>query len=336
MANTLAPLEALRLLIEEDIEKVPFRPYVMLSKITKEDEFQSQVKWNANVGGAQAQGRATTADASTTNTDTVKQAILSIGDRVLGHAFSILRTDIVQAKRTGQGALRNLFSEHIQTAFDVILPELNRVIYQGTGNAASHGVTGLDAVLASTNYAGIDSTTYTEWVSYVNANGGTLRALNADHFSAMEIALQRRGVIYDSIWTTPEIAEKYKKLFATDRNLTVNQVNGTADIDFSTVSYGGKPIYGDTQCPNNTLYFLDTRSIVLKTFALGEATNLTDDTGRVIGSQANAQKTKGLNFLVAELPSNNPHAVKYEISVQPQLRVRQPKRISALKDIIQA
>lgn len=331
----MSPLEALRLLIEEDIEKVSFRPYVMLSKIAKEDEFQSQVQWNANVGGAVAQGRATTADASTTNTDTVKKAILSIGDRVLGHAFSILRTDIVQAKRTGQGAIRNLFSEHIQTAFDVVLPELNRVIYEGTGNAASHGVVGLESILSSTNYGGIDATTYTEWAAYVAANAGTPRALTVDQFSAVDVALQRRGVIYDSIWTTPEIVEKYKRLFASDRNLTVNDVNGKADIDFSSVSYGGKPIYSDPKCPNNTLYFLDSRAMVLKTYALGDGVNLTDETGRVIGTQANVQKTMGLNFLVAELPSNNPHAVKYEISVQPQLRVRQPKRIAALKDIQQ-
>lgn len=335
MANVKTPLEALRLLIEEEVEKVPFRPYVMLDAVTKEDEYQSQIKWNVNVGGAVAQGRATTADATTIETDATKAASLPIGDRVLGHAFSILRTDIVQAKRTGVGALRNLFAEHIQTAFDVILPELNRVIYQGSGNAASHGVIGLESVLSSTTYAGIATATYPEWASYVNANAGTLRALSRTQFSQMEVQLARRGVTYDSIWTTPEIVEKYKDLFASDRSLTVSQVNGRADLDFSGVSYGGKPIMSDPACPNNTLYFLDTKAIVLKTFALGEATNLTDDTGRVVGSQANAQKTKGLNFLVAELPSSNPHAVKYEISVQPQLRVRQPKRIAALKDITQ-
>ena len=335
MANTLAPLEALRLLIEEDIEKVPFRPYAMLATIAKEDEFQSAVKWNANVGGATAQGRATTADASTTATDTVKNASLAIGERVLGHAFSVLKTDIVQAKRTGQGAIRNLFSEHIQSAFDVIFPELNRVLFVGNGNAASHGVYGLEYVIDSANnYGGINSTTYPEWSSLINTDAAP-RALSSDLFDVMEIGLKRRGVSYDMIWTTPEIVQKYKKLFATDRNLTVNQVNGTADINFSSVSYGGKPIVDDTQCPNGTLYFVDSRSLVLRTFALGEGTNLTDNDGNIIGTQANATKTQGLNILVAELPSQNPHAVKYEISVQPQLRARQPKRIAALKNVIQ-
>jgi hypothetical protein len=335
MPNTYAPLEALRLLIEEEIEQVPFRPYVLLSKIKKEDEYQSAIKWNVDVGGAVAQGRATTSDASTTNTDTMKGASLPIGDRVLGHSFSILRNDIVQAKRTGQGAIRNLFAEHIQTAFDVILPEANRVLYQGTGNAASHGVFGLESVTAIANYAGIDTVTYPEWSSIVTANGGVPRSLTADHFSQMQIDLERRGVMYDSICTTPEIREKYKKLFASDRSLTVNQVNGAADIDFSEVSYGGKPIYTDTQCPNGVLYFVDTRSMVLKTFSLAEGTNLMDNEGRMIGTQTAAQKTKGLNFLAAELPSSNPHAVKFEISLQMQLRIRQPKRIGVLRDIQQ-
>lgn len=333
--STLTPLEALTLLIEEEIEKVEFRPYVLLSNLQKEDEFQSQLQWDVTVGGGTAAGRATTADASLQATDETKQAVLAIGDRVLGHGFSVLRTKIVEAKRTAPRALRNLFSTHIERAFEIILPALNQVLYTGTGNAASHGVYGLENVVANTAYAGIPTATYGEWSSTVHANGGTNRALSKVLLDNLDTAIKRRGGTYTHIYTTPEIVKKYEDLFNSERSLTVNQVNGIADIGFSGHAYRRTPIIEDTACPNNTIYFLDLSKLKVKTYSLGDARTMTNQEGRVIGAMANPEKTMGLNFLVAELPSNNPHALKMEISLQPQLQVRQPKCVAVLKDITQ-
>lgn len=328
MANP--ELSALTLLIEEEIANVNFRPYVMLSRLMKRDAFQSKIQWDANVGGGAASGRATTEDATTVATDLVKKAELAIGDRVLNHAFSIKRNDIVQAKRTAPGALRDLFASHVRTGFEVIFPALNKVLYTGTGNAASHGVLGMAHIIDNTqNYAGINATTYTDWQCYVNANAGVNRALSRTLFSAVDVAVSRRGVAYDAIVTTPELIEVYGALFSTDRALNTTQVNGTADIGFSGYTYKGKPIIADTDCPNNTLYFLDSSQLCLYTYAL------TDSISAEQAVMANVEKTEGMNFLVAQLPSNNPHAIKFEISLQPQLKLHNRKCVAVLKDITQ-
>lgn len=328
MANP--SIDALTLLIEEEIANVNFRPFVMLSRILKRDAYQTQVKWDVNVGGAQVQGRATTADATVGNTDAVRGASLAIGDRVLGHAFSVRRNDITQARRTAPGALRELFAAHILTAFDVIMPALNQVLYTGTGNAASHGVFGLDYVLTNANtYAGLDPATYTDWTCVNLANAGTGRNLTKSLISSTDVALQRKGVAWDAIVTTPEMVEVYGSLFSSDRSLTTVQVNGQADIGFSGYSYKGKPIISDPHCPNGKLYFVDSSMLQLYTYAL------TDSVDAEQSKMADTQKTSGLNFLVAQLPSNNPHAIRYEISVQPQLKAHNRKCVGVLADINQ-
>jgi len=334
MADSATPVEAIRLLIEEEIEKVPFRPYVMLNNVRKADEFQSQIKWNANVGGATVQGRATTANASTGTKSTTQNATLSIGGRVLGHTFSILRNDIVQAQRTAPGALRNLFSYHVNEAFDIILEELNITLYDGDGSNDAHGILGLDGVTAATSYAGIASATYSEWLSTVNDNSGNNRNLTKTLLDNIDVAIKRRGVMYDAIYTTPELIKKYEDLFNTERSLTVNQINGTADVGFSGHSYSGVPIFTDIHCPDNSMYFIDSRKVEMRTYNLGGVRS-TDPSGRTIGTQANPTKTMGINFLIAELPANNPHAIDLEISVQPQLMVRQPKCVAKLADLTQ-
>jgi hypothetical protein len=332
--SSLTPLEAISLLIEEEIEKVEFRPYVLLSNLNKEDEYQSQIQWDVTVGGGTASGRATTADASLNNTDETKKAVLAIGDRVLGHGFSVLRTKIVEAKRTAPRALRSLFATHIERAFEIILPALNQALYTGTGNAASHGIFGLENVIANTAYAGIPTATYGEWASVVNGNAAN-RALSKALMDNLDNAIKRRGGNYTHIYTTPEIVKKYEDVFNSERSLTVNQINGIADIGFSGHAYRRTPIIEDVHCPDNTLYFLDLSKLKVKTYSLGDSRVMTNNEGKIVGAMADPTKTMDLNFLVAELPSNNPHALKMEISLQPQLQVRQPKCVAALKNIIQ-
>jgi hypothetical protein len=330
--STLSPVEVLRLLIEEEIERVEFRPYVLLSNIRKEDEYQSKIDWNVTLGGGQISGRAVTEDVGAADTtDTAKNAQLSIGDRVLGHNFALLRTKIEEAKKAGVGALRNLLMEHVERAFEIIYVELSTKLYTGTGNSASHGIIGLNSVVTATSYAGIDSGTYPEWLSTVQANSGTNRTLTKGLLDGMDTALKRRGVSYNVIYTTPEMIKKYEDLFNSERSLTVNQLNGIADIGFSGHAYRRVPIIEDTQAPNNTLLFMDFPKLKLKTYYLGDVVK----DGRVIGATTKLEKMMGMNVRIAELTNRNPDLLEMEISVLPQLQVRQPKMVAALKDITQ-
>jgi hypothetical protein len=323
-------LTALTLLIEEEVANVNFRPYKMLSLLKKMDAFQTIIKWDVNTGGATTGGRATTADPTVGQTDTVRDASLPIGDRILNHTFPIKVNDIVQAKQTAPKALRNLFQTHVTTGFDVILPELNKALYTGTGNAASHGIFGLSYVTDNTQtYAGLNPATYTNWTAYENDNGGTLRPISRAVLSKVDSDLARKGTDYSYIITTPEIVEKYGEAFAQDRALTTPQVNGVADLGFSGYNYKGKPILADVHCPNNTVFFIDDRRLALYTFATASGLEA-DDSG-----MAKVEKTMGLNFQVSQLRNRNPSVMEFEIAVQAQLKLHDRRCVGVLKDITQ-
>lgn len=334
MADALAPVESLRLLVQDEVALLPRRTYPLLTLLSKQDAFQRLIKWTANTGGATIGGRAVNAaNAIAASTDVNRPARLDIGDRVMGHRFDVLRTDIVEARRTAPGALVNLFSAHVRTGMEQLWATLNEQLYIGDGSAASHGIIGLDKVAseapADDTYAGINRVTYGLWDAYVDDNGGVDRALSRETLGTMEAALSRRGGSYDVIFTTPEIIEGYKQLFAEQPSTSVNVAPlGYADLGFLSIGYNGRPIISDPNCPTGEMHFVNSRGVSVHTFNLtGSAEN---------SVQADSTKTMGLNILVAEIRNENPHVLSYEISTQPQLQVfNRRKDVAVLKDIEQ-
>lgn len=327
--------EAIRLLFTElDITRIPNRSSILLDRLTKANQYQTQLKWRVNVGGAAVAGRATSADVGSTNTsDTLKGCILPIGDRVLGHTFSVLATEIAEAKSAGEGAIKDLFLENIYSAYSVIMPALNSALYTGDGTSGSHGVFGLNQAVDAAAYGGVVKATYPEWVGALVANAGTPRALSRGLFDSLDVAFNRAGVGYDTIVTTPEVIKKYGQLFATDRAMSVAGPNGPADIGFSGYFYNGIPLTMDPQCPNGTMYFFNSTNVEVRTFATEETVK--DDSGNIRGMQIRNSSTMGLNFSISQLIGRNPDKFEFEIGIKPQLRIRNPRSIGIVRDILQ-
>lgn len=331
MADNLAPVNSLMLIVEDELAQLPLRTYPMLALVAKNDAYQREVKWTVGVGGATATGRATnSAGAIAASTDTNVSVKLSIGDRVMGHRFDVMRNDIVEARRTGPRALASLFQNHVQTGFDTIFTTLNAILYTGDGSAASHGLFGLQYAATATNvsYAGISSATYPQWEAYQNING-TNRAMTRALLGDIHLQTEKRGSAYNAIFTTPELVEKYDQLFADQASTTVNVAPmGYADLGFTGYSYKGRPIIADPACPANDMYFVNTSGVSLYTF------NLAGSGDKSV--QSESQKTMGLNILVSEINNENPHVLSYEISLQPQLKVtNRRKDIARLGNITQ-
>lgn len=317
MANVMTPREALMLVVEEQMAKTRLMENVTAMRMAKRTAYQDQLKWNVNVQGAVSSGRATTANASAASADTIKPARLDIGKSAFSHTTTILRSDITQARATAPGALSDLFESHVQSGLEVILKDLNQAVYTGDGLVDSAGVIGL--VQASDPTAEYATIPATDWAPAVLANAGTNRALTEDLLFSMEVAIARKGGSYSAIYTTPEIVKKYKMLFGDERTLTVNQLNGVADLGFSGTSFSGRPVIQDVDCPDNTLYFVNEADLALYTYKI--------ETSKKIG---------GLEISVAELPLQNTLAVSYEMAIQPQVRVfNRQKSIAVLKDITQ-
>lgn len=332
--SQLTPLAALRLLIEEQYPLVPVRDWPLVALLNKKDAYQKEIKWNVNVGGAAASGRATdSAGALAASSDTTVPAKLSIGDRVLGHRFDVLRNDIVQARAAGVGALRNLFGTHIQTGFDVVFDGLDQTLYTGTGTAGSHGVYGMEYATdpAEVSYAGISSATHADWEAYRNDNAGTGRNLSRSLMGTTHAAILKRGGNYNVIITSPELVDKYEQQFASEASTTVNVgPQGAIDMGFGAVTYKGRPIIPDRHCPAGTMYFVRTNMVYLHTF------NLSNSDGNPNMGNVDPRKVGGLNFLVAQLNNENPHVMSFELSLQPQLQIyNRRKDVSVLTDLNQ-
>lgn len=334
MVSLLTPVESLRLLVQDEIAVLPLRSYPLLSLAGKDPAYQYDIKWTVAVGGATTSGRAIdSAGALPASSDTNVTARLPIGDRVLGHAFNVLRTDIKQAAMTGSGAMSSLFTSHIRAGLEKIMTDLNRLLYTGTGLPASHGIVGLQKVTSSAPaddiYANLSRATYPLWDSYKDSNGAIGRDISREMLSSLHAASVRRGGNYDVIFTTPEIVEAYKTLFATD---TATQVSvspmGYADIGFASIGFNGRPIIADPGCPDGEVYFLNSRGVRVHTFDLS---NTTPDSAAV-----NPQTSMGINMLVAQIPTTNPHVISYELSTLPQLQVfNRRKDVALLSDVNQ-
>ncbi|WP_427162622.1 phage major capsid protein [Aliinostoc sp. HNIBRCY26] len=318
MTNIVDVAASLQLVVDEEIASLSLNQYPMVSRLQKRTISQEVIKWNANDGGAGVVGEANTTDVSTFSEDTVKDAQLPIGVDRLRHSFVIRKTHIAQAASAGKGALRDLFAYQIQSGIRAIMEALSGRVYTGTGISAHGGIVGLDAVVANAAYAGIDPATYTLWSAVLNTNGSN-RALTATLMSNMETAIARKGGNFTAIYTTPEIVEKYKALFAANVSITNQLPAGQADLGYTGVFYAGRPIIQDPYCPANKLFFVNEPEVTLYTF-----------------SHKDTQSRQGMHIAIAGLPSGNPEAEKYAIYVMPQLQVfNRPKFGGCLSAITQ-
>lgn len=329
-------LGAINLVIEEQIAELPFRPYTMLTLLNKVDEFQTSVIWDVNVGGAQVSGRSAATVPTVQNTDNVIPATLPIGNYVADHTFAVAITQLTNLGNLPDNmaprALRNLFQSHVSTAFEVIFPKLNKLIWSGTGAADTTNlqVFGMQSVVGTGAYAGIDPATYPAWLAYRNVNGGTPRALSKQLFAEAEVEMFKRGLVYDMIVTTAEIVELYTALFDASSG---KPGDDTADIGFTGVEYKGRTIRKDADCPPGTIWFINSRDVRLHTFAQGVYGEAAPSGDYLLSQVTNSEKTQGINFLIAQLPRTNPQSISYNISVMPQLQVFNRKSIAYIGDI---
>ncbi|ANV88488.1 phage major capsid protein [Picosynechococcus sp. PCC 7117] len=319
MSVIIDPVKSLQLVVEEEIASLPLGLYPMLNRLPKRVISQKVIKWNVNAGGAGVTGEATTADVSTFSDDAVVGAQLSIGDNRLRHSFQVQKEDIAQARAAGQGALRDLFGYEVQSGIRALMESMSDLVYTGAGTAGDGGVVGLEAVVTQdVAYAGIDPATYPLWESILSTDVSN-RALTSTLLFDHEAAITSVGTGFTAVYTTPQIAARYKEVFAANVSINNNLPAGQADLGYTGLTYAGRPIIQDPYCTANTLYFVNEPEVTLYTFG-----------------QNNTANQNGMQVAVSALPSNNPDAEKYVIYVKGQLKVaNRLKGVSALDFITQ-
>lgn len=319
MANLATPTDVLRLEIQTQIAESRVLMSPLLRRVQKLSAYQDAVKWPANVSVNASSFRASTAVANAATSDIVRGAALPMGGNAATETITIMKTDITQAVNTAEGALRNLFAYQVKTHLEKIMKSISAGMYLGDG-ALYGDMVGLNALTyapaaALPTYAGISGVTYPAWSAYANTVATGTRALSDDLMFQMEEGMAYKGSNYNAIYTSPGVVSKYKKLFATNRNLTV-QTPAVADLGFTSVEFAGRPVFMDIDCPQGTMYFVDESQMALHTYVFGEQ-----------------EAPSGINVQVAELPISNTLAVSYEVSVIPQLQIMHPRHVGVLSGL---
>jgi hypothetical protein len=322
--NNMTPTAALRLVIEEEMVNLRYSDYRLLNALSKANAFQQSIKWNINTSQTTASGRAVTASAASASSDTIANATLPIGASAYTETVELLRTDIVQARTAGVGALRDLVNAHFRSAITKILRSVNASLYVGDGSVNHAGITGLDSIYPQTgSYAGLDQGTYNAWKGAFDLNNsGSPQALSADLLRAAATAFYKSGTgDFDLIFCSPEVADEYLDLFSTDRALVTASVNGRADLGFSDLSYQGRPIVFDRDCPTDLMYCFDSTQLNIYSYGFPGMSDL------------ETMNVGGLQFTMKELPSDSMYTTRFELGVAPQLKSHDRRAVGCISDL---
>ena len=138
-------------------------------------------------------------------------------------------------------------------------------VFVRTGNANREWA-GLGILVGNTNgvtYENIDPATVPVWASFIDANGGTPRAISETMITrAVDRAYKRSGKNVSVLIASQGVRRSYANLLTQQRRY-VNKTEFTAG--FSGIAFttdrGDIPLISDINCPFNTMYGLSEASI---------------------------------------------------------------------------
>jgi hypothetical protein len=342
--STFSPADVLAKVMEDQEVDLRLRNASLLDYLNSRNRVMSTSSkkhwWNVFTGtGEAAVVPFATAGVDQATGETVN-AEVSIGDYKIYHQFSLLRTDLVDARSRGTNAIRSLFQTHVSDGLLILRRKMNDLLWNAQGTAADGGVTGVSKVLDNTyTYAGIDPTTYPNWVTIQSENGGTTRALSKALLLQHHKLIMDEETTYDAIFTSPTDSLKYNTLFDTiaGNYQIYPQVDGKNRVDLAPGQrhYDGIPIQEDIFAPVGGFYFFDTNTIEVLNFNLANADRGVLDSYQQTDnfSSIAVANVGGLFVNVSLLANTNPGVLTFQMFVIPQVKFCNRRRIQAITDI---
>lgn len=333
--------QVLARVIDESVPDLRLKNAVLLDYLNSKGRVQSapatKLEWNAIVNGSTAARGSMSTAGTDQNTGDAVTASLVIGTDKVYHQFTETRVKLVEAKRQGVGALKDLLSQNIYGGVQAIRREVNELLWTGTGNAASAGVVGLAPVLNDTAaYAGIDPATYPNWAPVV-LKAGAPRPLTKNLLYDFTNTIEKKETYHDVLMCHSDLGQTYTGLF--DGIAGINSVrnvdSGKKDVGVGSRYYNDVPIITDPQAPLGQMVGLRDTDLTLFSLDLADAT---DPTASQYGFNPNftsiaSADVGGLRVNVAMLPSANPANVIVQMFVCLQLRVFNRKGVQAILNL---
>lgn len=299
------------------------------------------ISWNARfgsaVGGARAEGLAVAA----LNNDTKVPATLEFG--TYDDAFGVTGKAMAAARAAkNPEELANLFVDELGDCVERLAKGIAIDLYTGTG--ATDHIMGLVAsgggIMNTGTYANIDRGTYSQWQGTVMANGGVDRALTFDLMREMRRRIySASGLKPDLIVTTPELHEKYGKLFGQQRRyiqeIRLRGQTITLDGGYQMLEFDGIPVLEDVDCPAEHMLFLNTRYV--RVLQLPDQVDNVNNSMSMVGLAGTPEEQLGQpsSKLTARINplGRDGDSYKFQLICYPQLQVRRPNSCGAITDL---
>jgi len=257
--------------------------------------------------------------------------------------FAVTGKALAGALVTGNPAeLAALFADELGDAIERLAKGIQTALYTGDGTTDNmFGLCATGGPLATTGtYAGIDRSTYPQWASNVDDNGGTPRALTLDLMRDIRTEVYEAcGMPFDLILTTPALHAKYSKLIGQERRWVDNvRLRGgkiTLDAGFHMLEFDGVPVVRDVDVPTGEMLFLNSEYLKVCQMPDGlSAVNQSMAMAALVGSPED-QFGEGRTRLTARI---NPlgrtgDKYKFQLILYPQLKNRRPNAHGRIIDL---
>lgn len=169
-----------------------------------------------------------------------------------------------ELKNAGETQVLNMLQSKIKIVEETLKATVTSQLYSdGTGNNGKD-LTGLAAAVATTGvYGGINRAEYDWWKAKVVTNNpttpGTAAALNLNNMVRLFLALSDGNDQPDLILCGLATWHEYFK--TVENKVTINTTMGKklADYGFQTLEFMGKPILADPNCPEGSMFFLNSK-----------------------------------------------------------------------------
>jgi hypothetical protein len=299
------------------------------------------IKWSARFGTATGGARAEGADVVTLNNDAKVPATLEYG--TYDDAFGVTGKAMAAAAAARNPAeLANLFVEELGDCVERLAKGIAVDLYTGTG--ATDHIHGLVAtaggIMSTGTYAGIDRGARTQWQGTVMSNGSIGRALTFDLMREMRRRIYTAsGLKPDLIVTTPELHEKYGKLFGQQRRyvqeITLRGQTIKLDGGYQMLEFDGIPVLEDVDCPTGDMIFLNTRYV--RVLQLPDGVNEANQSMGMLGLAGTEEEQLGMpsRKIVARINAlgRNGDLYRFQLICYPQLQVKRPNSCGVITDL---
>lgn len=184
--------------------------------------------------------------------------------RNLNASISITLED--ELNNSGKEQIIDLLEAKVMQAKLTISDNLSTSLYTGTGNEARKQIVGLQTLVGTGSFGGINGATYSDWRAYVDS---TATALTIAQMKTVRNTINqgKGGSPVKLIATTQTLFEKYESLltptYQMDPMVRSKEAERLGDVGFTALSYAGIPIVLDTYTPAGEMYFLNAENIKL-------------------------------------------------------------------------